>query len=1164
MTRTWTPAQRQAIETTGTNILVAASAGSGKTAVLIERIVEHVCRGVPIERLLVVTFTAAAAEEMRHRLRHALTARAAQGYHVQDEITRLPLAHVMTVHAFCQHVVRTYPAEAGIDPSVRLAQATEQMLLRQDAREAVLEHHYKTMPTDDPFWQFVLHYGGQTSDEAIVDVMEQLYHLAWSQPFPEQWLAQLSVHHGMDYMRPLERMALAKMHDWQQRLLDLQERATAQLAPLRVTIEADRAIVQSWIDALLQGWVPFTKQLCAPQFTRAKPIKDVSDPEAKKAWSKERDAIKNDMKSLWKRVRVCTDTDHDPTAVWIRLVRAYHQEYTARKKTKKLMDFQDLEHVCLRVLGTPSEPSAIATELQAQYVEVMVDEYQDTNAVQESILQCVSQKNNRFMVGDVKQSIYRFRLAQPELFMEKATTYGAQDGIRIDLTDNFRSRDAVISFVNAIFSTMMDRQFAEIPYDTAAKMTASASYPALDPHCTVPELVLLDRGAHEEDVAQADGASDPEHDASDEEGEQRDHVHIEAQWIAHRIAQAMCGAQPFFVSERSEVRTAHYRDIAILVRNNSWIPHMLDALHAWGIPAHGEVRQGFFASTEGRTMLALLQAIDNPYQDIPLVALLRSPIGQFSDDDLVWVRMQQEGPIFDALRAIATTTSPLAERVRTWLHRFELWRLCARQQSVATLLRTVLRASAYDVYVGGLQDGARRQANIQSLIDRARQHEHAAMPGLFSFLRMLEQLQQQGQDVPSAVSVGEQEDVVRVMTVHKSKGLEFPIVIVAGMGVQFSNQDARQPLLLHKTALAAQTVDMDNATIMPTMRWWALQTLKKQEQWAEELRVLYVALTRAREKLVLCGSSPHAETMWSKWQRHAQTPQMTAGQFWDARTWLDWIVPACLRCPHTDPPLWTRTSVAVPPRPSPQVTPNYTFIAPQPQDDGLEQAITTRHTFVHPYYPLQHIAAKRAVSDVLALEHGEKPTETAVTQRRWRTMRNPIDRPLSAGERGRAIHAVMEFIPLHEPPTLQRLRTWIAHWIQLERLTQQQADAVPLEAIIQFWHQPIGQRIRQSTQVYRELPFSLMVPLSRWHPEVPQEHVLVQGVIDCLCKTDTGWMLVDYKTESTRHKTDDALRQKFMPQIQLYTEGVETALHDRVEEQVLYFFDGNRTVTIPR
>ncbi|MDK2784960.1 MAG: ATP-dependent helicase/nuclease subunit, partial [Bacillota bacterium] len=912
----WTKEQQAAILAPPGNILVTAAAGAGKTAVLVERVVRRVldpARPVDIDRLLVVTFTDAAAAEMRQRIGAALEAAlgAAPGNaHLERQLALLGRASIFTLHSFCLKVVRRYFYELGLDPSFRVMDETEAALLAQEVLEELWEEKY-AQEAEGAFTYLLDCYSSAVSDDDLKELVLKLHDFSRSQPWPEVWLKQAGQAFTLSPGTELKTTPWGgKLQQHARRKLEQAAHCLERAACLAAmpggpdrylpVLEAEREALKEMALRAQEGSWEELRQSLAFSFTRLPPVRknEEVDPAIKDQVTRLRDEAKKIVADLATDVfgrpekELLAELTHLAPAVHAltELALAFSRRFEEVKRARGRLDFADLEHYALRLLLAPDarpgflKPSRLAEEMAEEYAEVLVDEYQDINPVQDAILSLISRQDTPqprlFLVGDVKQSIYRFRLAEPRLFLSKYAAYAPRPGgggRRISLRENFRSRAEVIGAVNFLFRQLFTPEVGGLAYDAEAELTPGAPYPEppagvkgaggpVEVHLIERQVPLPDR----EEEAQDDPA------ALDLSALER-----EALLIGRRI-QAIVRGTPerpgpeFCVWDKSaqSYRPVTYRDIVILLRTvQGRAETMLEVLRRLEVPAYADLGTGYFNAPEVATMLSLLEVIDNPYQDIPLAAVLRSPLVGLSPEELAEVRLlAPEGPFAEAVQkaAAGAVSSSCQKKLAAFFERLEEWRTAARRGTVSDLIWRIYRETGYLAYVGGMPAGAQRQANLRVLYDRARQFESYGRPGLFRFLRFLKRLQAQEGDLGTARALGENENVVRIMSIHKSKGLEFPVVFVADLGKKFNFDDLKGDILLHRDlGLGPLVVDLHLRLKYPSLAHRAIQVAGREEVLAEELRIFYVALTRARERLILVGSVPNLNGQCERWARTA-------------------------------------------------------------------------------------------------------------------------------------------------------------------------------------------------------------------------------------------------------------------------------------------------------
>ena len=1238
----WSKQQLAAIETRGKNLLVAAAAGSGKTSVFVERIIFRVLdenQPVDIDKMLVVTFTNAAAAEMRARIGNALSEaqkKQPHSQHIEKQLALLNSSAISTIHSFCQNIIRQNFHLLELDPQFRVAGQAEIVLMKTDVLESLFETKYAE--GDTTFLGLVEHYGDEQSDDSLYSLILALYNFSRSHPWPDEWLLNLK----NTFMLPED----AHIDDliWSTLIrskikLELEQAATqldalcqqaaqpGNIPEYTQTFAADRVVLGEVLMAADQSWQKLASAVACCQFEKiAKTPKGTSES-SKKYFQKARQKVKdkvNDCKvNFFDRPAEEVLADMKLIAPLVdtlgKLVIEFGQQFAKAKSDKGLLDFNDLEHFCLRVLldaeAKPGEikPSAVAINLQERFAEVMVDEYQDTNGVQETILRLVAstEKANLFLVGDVKQSIYRFRLAEPELFMEKYRRY-PEDGekyARIDLSQNFRSRAGVLHAVNFLFVQLMAPKVAELEYGEAEKLNAGPDYPKgqgalLDGPV---ELCIISRDEQSEQAETVDeeGVENADQPATELVAEaELSGFELEARFIAKRMSELMTDGYQVFDKNLKSYRPLAWRDIVVLLRSvKGKASIVLDVLRQAGIPAYAELDAGYFREIEVQIMLSLLTVIDNPRQDIALAAVLRSPLAQFTTEQLVEIRLQKQGDdLWSALTQYADSwpcegadDAELPAKVQSFIAQLKQWRNLSRRSGVPELIWQIYRDTGYYDYVGGMPGGMLRQANMRALHDRARQYEATNFRGLFRFLRFLERMQGNGSDLAVARALGESEDVVRIMSIHKSKGLEFPIVFLADLGKNINLQDSKSLVLCHKTlGVGPYVTNPELRFRYPTLARHGISHKLIMETKAEELRILYVALTRAREKLILVGSVSKLAKKAAQWCQVTANAEIVLPDalIAGAKNYLDWLCPAVARhdgglalrqyaecereCSNIFADDLSKWQVNIySPSELVELDENRAEVMPlleniknmDPIDDGedygwVDKTLGWQYEFAH----VVGKPAKLSVTeikrrfDMLADETGHPIFAGKSIALRPRFIQQ--SEGLTGAERGTLMHSVMQHMDLQGDLEQGGIRDQIAQMVSKEMILPQHAQLVDVPGIVAFFQSSLGKRLCHSTKVRRELPFSLILPAERFDAAMTgtKEDVFIQGVIDVLFDADEGLVLLDYKTD---YVIDSAqLIDRYAVQLNLYAEAVERIFKQPVKEKYLYVFSTKEAVRL--
>lgn len=911
----WTSEQQKVIDLRDRDILVSAAAGSGKTAVLVERIVNRICVDDPpvdIDRMLVVTFTKAAAAEMRERVSRAIDSLKEQkpdDENLQRQSTLVHNALITTIDSFCLFVVQNNFAQLDLDPDFRIGDQAELKLMLKDALAQVFEDNY-AREDNEAFINLIDTYSKGRNDSAVRQMVEDIYYKAGSSSWPRKWMNSLLRLYDIKSAKQLEDSEIIKeIVDYSRVLLEeaVQEltmakdlaSATPGLEKYALTLSEDIALFDGMAD--VTGYVGMQEFLNKISFGRIAVIRKFDGDEKKKERVKSmRDAAKKKVDGIKQKYFVMStelmyeqlERQRPFVKELIRLSLEFYDAMETVKTKKRVFDFSDIGHFALRILVDEQtlEPTETAREFSKHFEEIMIDEYQDSNQVQEDILTAISREHqgvgNMFMVGDVKQSIYRFRMARPELFMEKYNTYTSDDSAhqRIDLHKNFRSRNEVLDFTNDIFYKIMAADLGNVQYDDDAALYPGASYPKKTMR---PELLLVDY--KDEELSEI---------IEDEDG---DKVQIEALLIANRIRSLM---ESGMVTDKKtgQLRAVQYRDIVILSRSvATWGNTVAAVLKDCDIPAHVESNTGYFSSYEIQVILSMLRILDNPLQDIPMAAVLASPIVGMDDEELAQIRSAFKGVSFAqaVLSAMAGEDGYEDEKLKAFAEVFERLRGAVADTPIHELLYMILDETGFYRYASAMPAGKRRRQNIDMLIEMATAYEKTSYKGLFHFVRYIDIQQKYEIDYGEADTAGENDDVVRIMTIHKSKGLEFPVVFASGLGRHFNTQDIKSDMVIHeKLGLGLVEKTKSPRTKRPSLIRNEIESRIKRENLGEELRVLYVALTRAKEKIILTGGLSNAQKSFEKYRGNVNANQpISFGQREGAGCYLDWIIPAMLSYP---------------------------------------------------------------------------------------------------------------------------------------------------------------------------------------------------------------------------------------------------------------------------
>ena len=1265
----FTPEQQRVIELHNSNILVSAAAGSGKTAVLVERIIRMICDGehpADIDRLLIVTFTNAAAAEMRERIAAGITARLEAdpgNEHIQKQSALLHNAQITTIDSFSLFLIRNHFNEIGLDPDFRVADEGEIKLLQQEVLAQLLEDAYagQFVPEAPEQFHACVEYfcpGGRES------VLEQhilnLSRYAGSFPWPEEWLEERKNDYAAgdmealvhsDYGQYLTERVNRTVEGCLEKLREVKRLCELPDGPYMYGELTEAEIEQLERLTSCKDLEEQAAKIPAVTFARLPSKKDDSVDPAKRELAKAiRNSVKDTLSDLSESYfktplelaveqgKAC----REPLRILLDLVLEFDRRLLAAKQERHLIDFSDMEHYALQILlkrekveesdGTGTDrtetkyrivPSDVAMEYRQYFQEILIDEYQDSNLVQEYLLSAISGEEegryNRFMVGDVKQSIYKFRLARPELFLEKYDTYQETgDLCRIDLAKNFRSRIQVVDAVNDVFSRIMSREIGGIAYDDKAALYPGAVYPAQEDPAYGSELLLIrkpEKGEREES-----GIGEQHAEGAGVLVDYDNVRQLEALAIAARIKQ-LKGSLQVMEKSTGELRPVRYSDMVILLRTTSgWDEEFKKILEQQGIPVYITSKTGYFGALEVQELLQFLRVLDNPRQDIPLFGVMQSVFGGFTQEEIAQIRSGGEGhsrkrmTLYEALKEVAQSgrtveegeeisagesageEAELSQKADTFLQRIGHYRDLTPFTSIRDLLQRILDDYDYLNYVTALPAGSKRRANVEMLLTKASAFEKTSYFGLFHFIRYMEQLEKYDVDYGEADTLDENADVVRIMSIHKSKGLEFPVVFVSGLSKRFNMQDANQSLIVDMDlGVAVDYVDSVRRIKNKTLRRTVLSAKMKEDNLAEELRVLYVALTRAREKLILTAVLDKADEKWELAQMTGQE-RLTYLDFCEAGSYMDFLLPILPQTGIAVKTLRTEDLAVEELREQLRmgdrreqlrlIACGETTLTGDPEENERKlMYLRERFAYQYPHPGLQKLYTKTTVSELKIAAMAEKDEAAFHTFEEKEVVpyipgfRREQEK-VSGAVRGNAFHRTMELLDFmyvfvesglfekcpgdyetyRKRLDAERLKNRLEEFLQREtislRLTEEYAKAVSLPKILNFLEQELAYRMWRAQEqglLYREQPFVLGIDAKRLDPDLPEgEKVLIQGIIDVFFIEDGEIVLLDYKTDVI--DSLEALWNRYNVQIQYYEEALTKLMQMPVKERILYSF----------
>ena len=1141
----FTNQQQAAIQSRDKNLLVAAAAGSGKTAVLVERIVQLVASGAcDIDKMLIVTFTNAAAE-MRTRIHKAIAseiASAVEPERLERQQILLSGASIMTFHAFCLSVLKRHFAKISLDPKFREADEHELSILKQDVIEELFEQKYSA--ADAAFLKFTDEFGGSVQgDSNLHELIINLHKFSQSRPYPRDWLNSLvelyqnpetfTLPDGSSWLDTVKSFAFQQA----QSVINYSRadcRAILKFASAAKCLDADFLLIAEL--AAAGDLDKLFALLQTADFKRfdAKKL----DPEVKEELKTRRDAYKGKIKKLSDTLITASTADiisemhalAESVRQLVQVTLDFDAAFTKAKRDKNIIDFDDMEHLALEIFDADSSTAASYRE---KFSVIMVDEYQDTNGVQEEIISRIARANNFFAVGDVKQSIYRFRNAEPEIFLKKYLDYPSRaDSERVDLSQNFRSRRQVVNAVNAVFEKLMTSDAMEIDYDADARLNFGASYPASANTFNEPaELCILNLNRTSAKKFDDDEDSDYTPDF--------DRLETEMQFIADKINAML--KKNIWDKNLGAYRQIEFRDIVILFRSMDGIAaKIVEVLRKNNISAYAADKNGYFNAAEIQTIVNLLKILDNARQDIPLAAVMLSPIGGFSTEYLAQLRIKDRAA--DLFTLISNDPG-----CKEFLAKINRWRELAYKMSVPELLNLIYRETGYYDYFGGKVDGKIPQANLRMLIDRAAAYEKTSFRGLSRFIQFIRKIRDLGNDLSAARTLSESENVVRVMTIHKSKGLEFPVVFVASLGKRFNMKDLRETVISHRTlGIGIYKTLAGGAARTQTFARRVITRKARAEMLAEELRILYVAFTRAREKLILVGTVENDKAL----DKFNNAAILSAEVIQSANRPLDWL-------------LMVKDSLAdtfdISTLDAKDIT------SPAAEISDADTSTTKAAAQIDkPDTPPLDIPAKLSVTEIKRRLDAEDDTRTEITGRRKIIYRRPNflqKAEMTAAEYGTAMHSVMQHLDLAGDLSAEGILAQIDSFVERQILTEEQAAAVRRKVgnISNFFTTQIGNSIISAQEVYRELPFNQNIDAGEVFSGAAGEKVFLQGIIDVLFKDADGkWILLDYKTD--RDNSDEHFRHEYRRQIEYYTRAAESLAGFKIAEKYLYLLGAGRLI----
>lgn len=1209
----WTNEQLQAIQEKNSNILVAAAAGSGKTAVLVERIIHKIIdEQMDIDKILVVTFTNAAASEMRERILEAIYKKLEENpenVHLQRQIILLNKASICTIHSFCLDVIHNHFYEIDLPSNFKIADTAEIDLLKQEVLDDLFEQKYTE--NDKNFIELLENYTNYRGDEALQELVLKIYKFIQSSPFPIKWLQ--------------EKLELLKIKD-----KDISQTIWGKL--IIQTVDDD---IQ---ESIMQLEVTKSKMALYPEMTKfyqtiSEDIINLQDLQKYNSWDelyikllnfnfskwpvdkkvindlKEdskaiRDKVKKHIKEKTAKLLSCSQEQAVKDLKIItpileklsNLVTEFTKNFAEKKKEKNCIDFNDIEHFALKILlDENNNPTEVAKKYKEKFEEIAIDEYQDSNLVQEAILTSISKGNNIFMVGDVKQSIYKFRQARPELFLQKYDEYknkeekAQEDNLKIQLFRNFRSRQNILNITNLVFESIMSKELGDINYNENEYLNYGANYPEpeeIKNYAGIAELDIID-------LKEAESITAFEGEEDEEEQERVEDDVLEAKFVANKI-QELLNSNYMVFDKKQGYRKIRPKDIVILLRATSNLSPIYEKeLSDLELPVFSDTSGTYLDTVEIQTILSVLKIIDNPLQDIPLVVVLRSSICNFTDNDLITIRLTDRNcNFYEALiKTRLICEGDLKNKIESFLEKLEKWKSISQYMPLDEFIWQIYLDTGYYQYVGLLPNGAMRQANLKTLFEKAKQYEKASFKGLFNFIQFIDKLKKQNGDLASAKLIGENEDVIRIMSIHKSKGLEFPVVFLCNSHKKFNMQDLNDNILLHQDIGFGPTImDTTRKIKYSSIAKDAIKLKMKQETLSEEQRILYVALTRAKEKLYITGRSKDFTKYVQDKNKvlemyESENIKLDAKLMKKANSYLDWIMYVYLFNQGR-----TITLKGESYKLSDIITLNVSNkkdllkalakeevveqidlkekieqILKNKSDEEnkkSEQALKELLEWKYDYIVDTTLPTKSSVTKIkqekIKLEEILKGIESEEVE--YKKSYTPKfmqeDKKISSAEKGTLVHLCIQRLDERKDYELKDIQNMILNLVEKEIITQNEADAIDVNLIYQYTKSQLFEELRQAKEVHKEQPFYINIPAKDVVSEAEnsKKNILVQGIIDLyyIDKND-NLVLIDFKTDyiSNEPNAKEKILDKYKVQLEIYKTALEQALNRKTSKTAL-------------
>lgn len=1157
--------------------------GSGKTTVLVERIVNKIINErIDIDKLLIVTFTNAAAAEMRQRILEAIYEKIDENpdnTDLQKQIILLNKANISTIHSFCLEVIKNYFYEIGISSNFRIGDTSEIELLKQETLEEVFEKLYEEK--NEQFINLVNTYSGYRDDDSLKELILKIYNYSQSMPFPEEWIKESTEKFNL---RDSLEQDFSKT-SWGKILLDFfcdevkscisdLEKASTNLKG-ELDLEKYYGVILNDIENLKslvkddQTWDDIYIKINNIKF-ETWPRQAITDSELKDKCKEIRDNVKNRIKDLSKKLFIYSSNEanidiyemYTILKAMQDVILEFSKKYQENKKDKNIIDFNDIEHYALKILVRKDGegnyiPTDVAMNYKKKFVEIAIDEYQDSNLVQEYILTTISNGNNIFMVGDVKQSIYKFRQARPELFLEKYDKYvlaedeeiKCMEDTKIQLFQNFRSRKNILDITNIIFEDIMSKKLGDIDYNEKEYLNCGANFEE-------PNEEIQLSGKVELDIIDL---ADEEDGVEDNEAEEviLEKAEIEAKFVANRIKELL-DSNLHVYDRKQGYRKVTYKDIVILLRTTSNVANIYEReLNKLELPVFSDSTSSYFETEEIQTILSVLKIIDNPNSDIPLACVLRSEIGGFTDNELVEIRLNSKNTsYYEALEEMKNSNEESALKIKVieFLKMLEEWQQKQEYLSLDELIWYIYESTNYYDFVNSNPNGELKTANLKLLFEKAKDYEKASFKGLYNFINYIDKISKSSGDMGSAKLIGENENVIRIMSIHKSKGLEFPVVFLCGTGKMFNVQDLNQSILLHQDmGFGPKYINYERKIEYSTLAKEAIRIKSLNEILSEEMRLLYVATTRAKEKLIITGCDKNLKkSLAEKESMTSKEGKLDIVNIRKAKSYLDWLELVYVNNKEEIEDILETKFLN-----KNEIKENENSDEKEEVDNKLEDwkngdeellsKVDKLLSWKYPYMMSTKIEGKASVTDIAK---GKRKELIDITEKPKFLNKN---QELSKAEIGTLMHLIMQKLDSKKDYDERDIKELIQELIASKIINENQAKYINVKKILNFARSDFYKELKEAKEIQKERPFYIYISSKEIYDDETDEKILVQGIIDLYyINKDNQLILVDYKTDYVANNNEQELIDKYKGQLSIYKRALEQALNRKVEAAYIY------------